>query len=216
MKLAVLTLFIFLIGTSFGQVRKTLKTVSVGDYNMTTKNYIGTQFRNGDKIKFAENEEEWEEYCEEKTPAYCYFEFASTDAKGFGCYYNWYAINDLRGLAPKGFHVPSYEEMDAIRKFLPKGTCGKEIKSKLGWGGSGNNDIGLNIIPSGSKYFKGDWSGDASFWTSTGSEERGRALAFHIWDTCEGSIIGDDPFFMGEWSNASNGISLRLIKDTKK
>ena len=42
------------------------------------------------------------------TGAYCYFNNDSaTYAAIYGKLYNWYAVNDPRGLAPEGWHIPS-------------------------------------------------------------------------------------------------------------
>ena len=36
----------------------------------------------------------------------------------YGLLYNWYAVNDLRGLAPTGWHVPSVEDYQTLISFL--------------------------------------------------------------------------------------------------
>ena len=35
----------------------------------------------------------------------------------YGKIYNWYAVHDPRGLAPKGFHIPSNEEWTVLTTF---------------------------------------------------------------------------------------------------
>lgn len=32
--------------------------------------------------------------------------------------YNWYAVNDPRGLAPNGWHVPTEEQWSTLEEFL--------------------------------------------------------------------------------------------------
>ena len=36
----------------------------------------------------------------------------------FGKLYNWYAVNDPRGLAPEGFHIPSSSEWEILINYL--------------------------------------------------------------------------------------------------
>ncbi len=36
----------------------------------------------------------------------------------YGKLYNWYAVNDQRGLAPVGWHVPNNEEWDTLITYL--------------------------------------------------------------------------------------------------
>jgi uncharacterized protein (TIGR02145 family) len=63
-------------------------------------------------------------------------------------YYNWYAVNDPRGLAPEGFHVPSDDEWHTLTKTLGgDDVAGKLMKSPKKWDGSGPK--GFNAIPSG-------------------------------------------------------------------
>ena len=37
-----------------------------------------------------------------------------SEEENVGFFYNWYAVNDERGLAPEGFHVPDLEEMNRV------------------------------------------------------------------------------------------------------
>ena len=41
-----------------------------------------------------------------------------SEEENVGFFYNWYAVNDERGLAPEGFHVPDLEEMNKLLNFL--------------------------------------------------------------------------------------------------
>lgn len=40
-----------------------------------------------------------------------------------GRLYNWYAIKDIRGLAPEGWHVPTFEEFITLRDFVGEEKC---------------------------------------------------------------------------------------------
>jgi len=157
------------------------------------------------------------------------------DEKGFGCYYNWYAVNDFRNIAPAGFHVTSQADMDSISRILKQNgdTVGITIKTSSGWGDNSNNSAGLNIIPSQHlrasitcsplctiekvywtysekrmELLGSGYGPGAHFWTTYGSIEKARALGWHVYDSQSG-----DPFHLGEWSPCADANSVRLIKD---
>ena len=87
------------------------------------------QFKNGDIIPEVKSEDDWKEAGENGQPAWCYYENAPENGEKF---YNWYAVNDPRGLAPKGFHIPSHEEYRQLKIFLGDGN-GAILKSKEAW-----------------------------------------------------------------------------------
>ncbi len=71
-------------------------------------------FRNGDPIPIVKTDEAWKEAGENGEPACCYYENNSEYGKTYGVLYNWYAVNDPRGLAPEGWHVPTDAEWTAL------------------------------------------------------------------------------------------------------
>jgi hypothetical protein len=89
-------------------------------------------FRNGEPIPHAKSKDEWIKAVEKKQPAWCYYENDPKNGAKYGKLYNWYAVNDPRGLAPAGWHVPSDAEWTKLENFL--GTdAGKKMKSTSGW-----------------------------------------------------------------------------------
>jgi hypothetical protein len=89
----------------------------------------------------AKSFEEWnamQEFISGK-PTWCYFDFDEKNGEKNGKLYNWFAVSDTRGLAPKGYHMPS----DAEWTILTDKLGGEEIavekmKSKTGWKGISN------------------------------------------------------------------------------
>ena len=47
--------------------------------------------------------------------------------------YNWYAVNDPRGLAPVGWHVPSYNELTTLQDCLGGFFAGGKMKATTLW-----------------------------------------------------------------------------------
>lgn len=75
------------------------------DYSVTNLDVI--TYRNGDAIPEVKDPKEWSELT---TGAYCYYDNDSSK----GILYNWYAVNDLRGLAPLGWKIPNNKEMNLL------------------------------------------------------------------------------------------------------
>jgi hypothetical protein len=69
-----------------------------------------SKFRNGDPVPEVKTEEEWEKAGNNKQPAWCYYNNDAKNGKKHGRLYNWYAVNDSRGLAPEGWHIASDKE----------------------------------------------------------------------------------------------------------
>ena len=75
--------------------------------DLEKENLDVTHYRNGDPIPFVKSKKEWRNLT---TGAYCYYD---NDTEK-GVLYNWYAINDSRGLAPAGWKIPTIEELEQI------------------------------------------------------------------------------------------------------
>jgi uncharacterized protein (TIGR02145 family) len=110
------------------------KSVQIGTQTWTTENLNVSTFRNGDPIMEAKTNEEWEQAGENKQPAWCYYENDPKNGAKYGKLYNWFAVNDPRGLAPAGFHIPTDAEWTILSTFLGgESTAGKKMKSLSGW-----------------------------------------------------------------------------------
>ena len=107
------------------------KSVKIGTQTWTTENLNVSTFRNGDPIPEAKTDEEWKRADENKQPAWCYYENDPKNGVKYGKLYNWYAVNDPRGLAPAGWHIPTDEEWTTLENQL--GDDGKKMKSTSGW-----------------------------------------------------------------------------------
>lgn len=150
--------------------------VKIGNQVWMTKNLNVSVFRNGDSIQEAKTDEEWRRAEEDKQPAWCYYENDSANGVKYGKLYNWFAVNDTRGLAPMGWHIASHEEWTVLTDYLGDGgTAAKKMKSTHGWAenSNGTNESGFSGLPGGCRYFLGAFSGiDSSchWWSSTDSD----------------------------------------------
>lgn len=151
------------------QKSEALKTTNIKNMEWTTSNLKAITFRNGDTIPVITK-------LSNSGPGYsaCYIirDVKSNLIKEV--FYNDLAVTDPRGLAPEGFHIPSYREWRLLESKLGKDKyeSGKKIKSQTGWnepektwsnksekdnikltkrlvdnGGNGTDIYGMNITP---------------------------------------------------------------------
>jgi hypothetical protein len=77
-----------------------------------------TKYNNGDPIPLAISNEQWKEFGEKKIGAYC------ITRKG-DYFYNWYVVDDKRGIAPEGWYIPGDKEWnDLEEQLLDNPSCG--------------------------------------------------------------------------------------------
>lgn len=134
----------------------TYKICTIGKQQWLQSNLNTSRFRNGDIIPQAKNRAEWES----GGAHWCYYKFDPKNGVKYGKLYNWSAIDDSRGLAPEGWHIPSQEEWQALIDTLGGDSVAvMKMKSKTGWmisrndsvlvGINGNNESGFNALPAG-------------------------------------------------------------------
>lgn len=121
-------------------------SVKIGNAEWMIQNLNLAYFRNGDPIPQAKTDAEWISAGENEQPAWCYYENDPENGKIYGKLYNYYAVNDSRGLAPEGWRIPDifdildfdkeegvtvvYDEDHQVKKLdIP----GKIVKSTSGW-----------------------------------------------------------------------------------
>ncbi|MBL7923849.1 MAG: T9SS type A sorting domain-containing protein [Bacteroidia bacterium] len=90
-------------------------TVHIGNQIWTRPNLKVTRYRNGDSIPQVTDSIQW---CNLTSGAYCNYNNDTSYVMAYGRLYNWYAVHDLRNLAPQGWHVPTYEDWDTLQVFL--------------------------------------------------------------------------------------------------
>jgi uncharacterized protein (TIGR02145 family) len=87
---------------------KKYKTIIIEDVDWMIENLNVSQFRNGDIIPEAKTAQQWMNAGNKGNPAWCYYDFDSKNESKYGKLYNWFAVNDSRGLAPEGWEIPSF------------------------------------------------------------------------------------------------------------
>jgi uncharacterized protein (TIGR02145 family) len=112
-----LLLFLFaILFISISQGQDDPLIVQIGNQTWMVKNLNVDHYRNGDPIPQVKDNKEWSKL---KTGAWCYYRNDSASyAATYGKLYNWYAVNDPRGLTPEGWHIPGNAEWNELDKFL--------------------------------------------------------------------------------------------------
>jgi len=91
------------------------KTVQIGTQTWMAENLRVSKYRNGDKIPNVQNNEDW---CDLETGAWSNYDNSPDNDLEYGKLYNWYAVDDKRGLAPEGWHVPNGREWNNLLTYL--------------------------------------------------------------------------------------------------
>ena len=90
-------------------------SVTICGQKWMEKNLDVTTYRNGDTIPYVPNTAEWATLT---TGAWCYYNNDPSLNATYGKLYNWNAINDPRGLAPAGWHIPTDAEFTTLTTCL--------------------------------------------------------------------------------------------------
>jgi uncharacterized protein (TIGR02145 family) len=133
------------------------------DKNLTVSNY-----RNGDPIPLITNSAVWATLT---TGAYCYHNNDPASEALYGKIYNWFAVNDPRGLAPIGWHVPTSAEWDIMINCVGPLAGGALKETGITHWASPNagatNSSGFTALPGGYRANTGTYSsvpGTITFW----------------------------------------------------
>ena len=168
------------------------------------------RFRNGDIIPEARTSEEWRSAGDKRQPAWCYYGNDPQNGRQYGKLYNWYAVNDPRGLAPLGYHIPSEAEWTLLSNNLggPE-VAGGKLKSIQGWskGGNGTDNYRFDARPGGFRDYYGgfdDIGYGGNWWSSSeyGTDDAWCRSLFFDYDDAN-----RDNF------NKHFGFSVRCIRD---
>jgi uncharacterized protein (TIGR02145 family) len=152
-----------------GTVRIGIQTWAVANLNVST-------FRNGDSIPEARTNKEWVTAGESGKPAWCYYNNDPKNGLKYGKLYNWYAVNDPRGLAPVGWTLPGDADWATLTYYSGgQELAGKKMKSTIGWsdGNQGTNETGFTGLAGGYRVENGTFLNLGSigtWWSSTESK----------------------------------------------
>lgn len=178
------------------------KAVKIGNQVWMAENLTIDHYRNGDPIVPITDAKMWADTFK-KEGAYCYYNNDPENDLKYGKLYNAYAAKDPRGLAPKGWHIPTDDEWRLLFDTVGAWAIPK-IASNIG-GSPMSNSSGFSAVQAG--YRKQDGSFDGFPWAGfyTSSSATAFNLAAYILD------ITLEPDRITAPNNL--GLSIRCIKD---
>jgi uncharacterized protein (TIGR02145 family)/gliding motility-associated-like protein len=201
----------------------TYPIVSIGNQLWLQKNLNVSRYRNGDSIPHVTDPLQWSNLT---TGAWCWYNNDSaTYASTFGKLYNWYAVNDARGIHPDGYRVSSKSDWDNLIKYLDfnsdtslqdgpqSNIAGGFLKENILWWWSPNtgatNSSGFTALPGGAySYLLNGFNNSIRYtgiwWTNSEVTEisaNARSLVYNSSDVIAQSIF------------KKNGYSVRCLKN---
>jgi uncharacterized protein (TIGR02145 family) len=196
-----------------------LPSVTIGTQIWSTKNLDVSTYRNGDVIPQVTDATQWANLT---TGAWCWYNNDSaTYAATYGRLYNWYAVNDPRGLAPQGWHVPTNSEWNKMTKYLDASvdttcicwsgiTVGGQLKSTTLWNSpntGANNSSGFSGLPGGYRYNDGSFYvvGNGGSWWSASAFDSLNAWLRNLY------YNNSNVYRLNHFK--TNGFSVRVVRD---
>ena len=191
-------------------------TVIIGEQEWMAENLRVTHYRNDDVIPTGFDGSQWSELG---TGAYAVYDNDLILAETYGYLYNWYAVEDERGICPQDWHVPDDEEWQQLANFLggndnaggslkQTGTIedGTGLWAEPNTGAS--NESGFTALPGGLRsQSNGYYTGlgfSAHFWSSTEGNYN-NAQDWELYNTNSQVFHSQDP--------PRRGLSIRCISD---
>jgi len=198
--------------------------VQIGDQCWFAENLHTTTYADGTDIPAGLTDGEWtttnsgatavygeDDGCDNYSPDID----ACDEAQSLGEYgrlYNWYAVDDARGLCPSGWHVPTDGEWTNLENHISSqgfdGTEGTALKSTYGWfdSGIGTDDFGFSALPGGYRDYNGYFpnAGYFGYWWSS-SPSGGFAWSWGLYN--------NDPDILRFSNDPRFGFSVRCLRD---
>ena len=207
----------------FIEIPAPLNSVTIGTQIWTKENLNVEIFRNGDLIPEAKTTTEWITAGKEKKPVWSYYDNDPENGYKFGKLYNWYAVNDPRGISPIGWHIPTLKEWELFSSEmgLNERGLGLKIKSTRGWNeiysesGNGTNESGFSALPGGDRSSSnGNFVsiGDHASWWSNTELDTEFAIYFHT-NKYSGYVGPENRVPYKDKRSKGFGFSVRCIKN---
>jgi uncharacterized protein (TIGR02145 family) len=183
--------------------------LTIGTQIWTSCNLDVTTYANGDPIPEVTDPTAWAALT---TGAWCWYNNDPTNTCAYKKLYNWYAVNDPRGLAPAGYHIPTDVEWATLVSYLTidQGCKLKEVGTAhwINPNICATNSTGFTGLPAG--YRNGATGAFTNikyvgeFWTSL-NYDANNGWINALQDGYTGVNFGVNP--------KTTGASVRLVKD---
>jgi uncharacterized protein (TIGR02145 family) len=192
------------------------KTITIGTQTWMAENLRTTKYQNGEDIPEVADDYTW--FALNTGACSSYQNTKNLDSIAtYGRLYNWYAVNDLRNVAPSGWHVPTHNEWIILETYLTDSVASIKLKESgsFHWKAhyyEGTNETGFTAIGGG---YRQGYGGNLTFinigieggwWTVTDGDSN-PDNAYHV-------TMGYNYSFLGGCNcPKESGYSIRCVKD---
>jgi uncharacterized protein (TIGR02145 family) len=200
--------------------------IQIGEQVWTNKNWNTRTFNNSEPILVTKSRGEWYHAIINEQPAIS----ISLDYPD-EVLYNWFAINDKRGLIPEGYRIPTASDVNTLIDYLGGKYAGVKLKAnEKVWEECAylepderdrknqfGNCSGFNAVPVGLRRLDGWYRGrifSSNFWVM--NEDSPKQNVLRLIDGVEAAILETAEQFENEsdFPITKYAFSLRLIKNT--
>ena len=200
--------------------------INICDQIWTNKNWNTRTFNNSEPILMVKSKAEWHNALINEKPAIC----VSLDYPD-EVLYNWFAINDERGIVPDGYRIPSTSDMNKLIDYLggPK-YAGVKLKA-TDWEECSYIEIdqrerikkfgnltGFSAVPIGLRRPDGWYQGRmfGSFFWVINDDSPAKPTVLKLIEGVEAAILENTEQFESytDFSITQYAFSIRLIKNT--
>ena len=199
-------------------------TVLIGEQCWFAENLRSENYENGDAIPANLNDIEWNNTLSGAVAVYgegssdCHNISPDGDScddawslSEYGRLYNWYAVDDARGLCPSGWHVPTDGEWTVLTDHLGGASvAGGQMKTTYGWNsyGNGTNSSGFSGLPGGYRHNSDSYFSSAGSWGYWWSYSLSSGFPLF-------RFLGASNDVYSAWNGPKNGYSVRCIQDAE-
>jgi uncharacterized protein (TIGR02145 family) len=193
--------------------------VTICNQTWTKTNLNVSKYRNGDIIPQVTDAAQWVSIT---TGAWCYYANVNSNGVTYGKLYNWYAVNDPRGLAPAGYHIPTDAEWSIMINCLDPNANGGAITPNVAGGAmkemgtthwsipntNANNSSSFTGLPGGARSNDGSFGSIGSYcgwWSSSESNIANYVFGRYLYYSSGDCVKG--------YTNKIDGLTVRFVKD---
>lgn len=202
------------------------RTLKIGDQEWMIDNLRTTKYNDGTEIPNISDSLKWASQTE---GACCNYNNNAANSRVYGKLYNWHAIDDMRGIAPAGWHIPSETDWNILIQYLVangystdnttnSGQIAKAMASTLAWNANDgvasignnlslNNKSGFSALPAGFRFPNGEFmhKGNFTFWWSNNYDFNAQVFVH--------GLSSINPTVINSVKNKLYGFSIRCVKD---